>query len=39
MRAGFAIFGGADIAVDWPVMQKQGAHRVPLKEASPWSML
>ena len=39
MWAGFAVFVVVAIAIDLLVMQKQGAHKVSMKEAASWSVL
>ena len=39
MWAGFAVFVVVAIAIDLLVMQKQGAHKVSIKEAASWSVL
>lgn len=39
MWAGFAVFVVVAIAVDLLVMEKQGAHKVTMKEAAWWSLL
>ena len=39
MWAGFGLFVVLAIAVDLLVMEKQGAHKVTIKEAAWWSVL
>lgn len=39
MWAGFAVFVVVAIAIDLLVMEKQGAHKVSMKEAAGWSVL
>jgi tellurite resistance protein TerC len=39
MWVGFAVFVVVAIAVDLLVMEKQGAHKVTMKEAALWSVL
>ena len=39
MWAGFAVFVVVAIAIDLLVMEKQGAHKVTMKEAAGWSLI
>lgn len=39
MWAGFALFVVAAIVIDLKVMERQGAHKVTMKEAAGWSLL
>ena len=39
MWAGFAVFVVVAIAIDLLVMERQGAHKVTMKEAVRWSLL
>lgn len=39
MWAGFAVFVVVAIAIDLLVMEKQGAHKVTMKEAASWSVM